>query len=255
MNKGLKSALIIPDCHIPYEDKRAYALMLRAAKDIDPDEIVILGDFADFYSVSSHAKDPRVTDLLVDEVAAVIQKLDELDKLFPRAKKVYLEGNHENRLERYLVDRAPALFGCTQVSYLFDINKRPNWTFIPYTPKQKHLVLGSHLYAKHTPLSNSAKATVTKALCSLVYGHIHSMEENHIVGMDGTNHVAFSVGWLGDKNKDLVFNYVKNHHQWQLGFGIVYVNPANRYFYHQKVHILESNGKYSCVANGKLYET
>jgi hypothetical protein len=72
--------------------------------------------------------------------------------------------------------------------------------------------------------------------------------------MDGTNHVAFSVGWLGDKNQDLIFNYVKNHHQWQLGFGLVYVNEKTRYFYHQKIHILEQGNKYSCVVNGKLYE-
>lgn len=251
---SLKLSLIIPDCHIPYENKKAYNLMMKAAQDVKPDEICILGDFADFYSVSSHAKDPRIFNMLTDEVSAVASRLDEIDKLFPKAKKVFLEGNHENRLERYLVDRAPALFGVTQTKFLFDFDRRPNWTFIPYGPKQKHLVLGSYLYAKHTPLSNSAKATVTKAMCSLVYGHIHSMEENHIVGMDGTNHVAFSVGWLGDKNQDLIFNYVKNHHQWQLGFGLVYVNEKTRYFYHQKIHILEQGNKYSCVVNGKLYE-
>jgi hypothetical protein len=252
---GLKLALLIPDCHIPYQNKKAYNLMIKIAKDLCPDEVVILGDYADFYSVSSHAKDPRVVNILIDEVAEVNKKLDELDEKFPNAKKIYLEGNHENRLERYLVDRAPALFGVTETRFLFDIDKRPNWRFIPYGPRQKHSVLGSYLYAKHTPLANSAKATVTKALCSLVYGHIHSMEENHIVGMEGTNHVAFSVGWLGDKNQDLVFSYVKNHHQWQLGFGLVYVNDKTKCFYHQKIHILESDDKYSCVVNGKYYET
>lgn len=251
---SLKLALIIPDCHIPYEHKKAYNLMLKIALQVKPDEIVILGDYADFYAVSSHSKDPRVANLLLDEISMVNQRLDELDKFFPEANKVYLEGNHEFRLERYLIDRAPALFGVTETRFLFDFDKRPNWRFIPYTPNQKHSVLESYLYAKHTPLSNSAKATVTKALCSLVYGHIHSMEENHIVGMNGDNHVAFSVGWLGDKSKDLVFNYVKNHHQWQLGFGLVYVDQKTRCFYHQKIHMIEHKNKISCVVNGVKYE-
>lgn len=228
--------------------------MMKVGMKIKPDEIVILGDYADFYSVSSHAKDPRIFNLLVDEVSAVASRLDELDKLFPEAQKVFLEGNHENRLERYLVDRAPALFGVSETRFLFDFDKRSKWRFVPYGPRQQHLILGSYLYAKHTPLSSSAKATATKAMCSLVYGHIHCIEESHMVGMDGTNHVAFSVGWLGDKDQDLIFNYVKNHHQWQLGFGIVYVDEKTRRFYHQKIHIMEHGNKISCVVNGEYYE-
>jgi hypothetical protein len=85
----------------------------------------------------------------------------------------------------------------------------------------------------------------------VVYGHIHRIEESHIVGLDGTNHVAFSVGWLGDKRKDKIFNYVKGHWQWQLGFGLVWVDPATNYFYHQKIHILDN---YTCVVNGKKYK-
>ena len=78
--------------------------MMKAAQDLNPDEICILGDFADFYSVSSHSKDPRIFNLLVDEVSAVCNRLDEIDKLFPKAKKVFLEGNHENRLNNILIN-------------------------------------------------------------------------------------------------------------------------------------------------------
>ena len=108
--------------------------------------------------------------------------------------------------------------------------------------------------ARHEPLSSSAKATASKALCSLVYGHIHRIEESHIVGLDGTNHVCFSVGWLGDKRKDKIFDYVKGHWQWQMGFGLVYVDTKTRIFFHHKVHILEVGNKVFCLVNGKKYE-
>lgn len=247
----MKKALLIPDTHRPFHDRKAYNLMLKVAQDVKPDEIVILGDYADFYSVSSHAKDPRIPQMLIDEVNDVLDGLAEIDKIWPDAKKIFIEGNHEYRLERYLCERAPALFGVTSTEHLLQLAGRINWRFVPYGPNQKHKILNSFLSARHEPLGTTAKATASKALCSVVYGHIHRIEESHIVGLDELNHVSFSVGWLGDKTKDQVFSYVKGHWQWQLGFGLVYVDPASRYFYHQKVHILDN---YTCVVNGKLYK-
>lgn len=225
--------------------------MLEAASYVGIDEIVILGDYADFYSVSSHSKDPSVFGMLKDEIEDVLLGLDELDRLFPKARKVFIQGNHEFRLERYLSTQAPALFGVTSTEQLLDINRRPNWKFIQYGPNQAYKILGSKLTARHEPLASSAKATASKALCSLVYGHIHRIEESHIVGLDGTNHVCFSTGWLGDKRKDQIYGYVKGHHQWQLGFAIVDVDESTGLFYHSKIHILENM---TCVVNGKRFK-
>lgn len=228
--------------------------MLEVSAFLSPKEIVILGDYADFYSVSSHSKNPQVTSMLVDEVEDVILGLDEIDRGFPSAKKVFIEGNHEFRLERYLVDKAPALFGVTETKTLLGIDRRPNWQFLNYGPNQSHQVLGSYLRARHEPLGNGAKATASKALCSLTYGHIHRIEESHVVGLDGTNHVCFSVGWLGDKRKDQIFGYVKGQHQWQLGFGVVHADPKTRVFYHQKIHIIDDGSTLSCAVSGKRFK-
>lgn len=249
----LQLSLIIPDTHRPFHNVKAYNLMLKVAKDLKPQEIVILGDYADFYSVSSHSKDPSVFGMLADEISDVLDGLQELSDLFPRAKKVFIQGNHEYRLERYLVDNAPALFGITDTRNLLNLDKMPNWTYVSYGPNQAYKVLGSYLTARHEPLASNARLTAAKALCSLVYGHIHRIEQSHIVGLSGTNHVCFSVGWLGDKRKDKIFGYVKNHHQWQLGFGLVYASKKTGYFYHQEVHILDHGKTYSCVVNGKQY--
>lgn len=246
--------------HVPYHHVRATSLMLeaahyagRSASSGHLDEVVILGDLADFYFASSHGKHPKLLNTTVEEVEAVNGFLDTLDKKFPLAKKRYIEGNHENRLTRFCQDKCPELFGYVDAKELFKINSRPGWTWIPYGPNQRVQVLGSKLYARHEPFGSSAKATATRALCSLVYGHIHRIEESHIVGLDGTNHVAFSCGWLGDSRKDAIFGYVKGHAQWQLGFALVYVDSANGLFYHQKVHILEKGNRLSCVVNGKRF--
>jgi hypothetical protein len=250
----LKLALLIPDTHRPFHHKKAYDLMINVATFLPINEIVIMGDYADFYSVSSHAKSPDVFNMLKDEVESVNEGLDELDELFPEAKKVYLEGNHEYRLERYLVDKAPALFGITSMQHLLKLDQRPNWIYVPYGPSQLYNVLNSHLHARHEPLSNSTKATAQRAMLSLTFGHVHSIEENHVVSLDGKNHVSFCGGWLGNKRFDKVFSYVKNYWQWQLGFVLVYVNPVTGFFYHQKIHILEDETTLSCVVNGKLFK-
>jgi len=247
----LQLALLIPDTHRGWHDKRAYSLMIKVAKDLNPDGIYLLGDYADMYDINGHGpKDPRIAQTLQDEVNDVNSGLDELDKLFPYAKKYYIQGNHEFRLERYIQNRCPEIFGFVSCQDLFKIRERKNWTWVPYGPSQKTRILGSKLWAKHEPLASSAKATASKALCSLVYGHIHRIEQSHITGMEGEEHVCFSVGWLGQKKADEVFGYVKSHHQWQLGFGLVWVDPKTKNFYHQIVHILDN---YTCVVNGKLY--
>jgi hypothetical protein len=248
----LPLALLIPDTHRPYHDKRAVNLMLMVAHHLSAQlsEIVIMGDYADFYSISSHQKDPRVIGMLKDEIIDVNKGLDQLDQLFPDVPKYFVEGNHEYRLERFLINQAASLFGITSVEHLLNLNRRPLWHFIPYGPAQMHKVLGSKLFVRHEPLGTSAKATASKALCSLAYGHIHRIEESHLVGLEGDNHVCFSVGWLGDKGQDKIFNYVKGHHQWQLGFGLVWVDRLTKKFYHHKIHILDN---YTCVVDGKKF--
>lgn len=249
---AIKTALLIPDTHRPYHDRRAYNLMIKVAKEISLSEIVLLGDYADIYALNAHGgKNPTLPTTLIDEIEDVNKGLDELDTLFPKVKKVFIQGNHEFRFERYLLNNCPELFGITEFKNLIKIDMRKNWSYIHYGPNQSYKILNSKLTARHEPLASSAKATASKALCSLVYGHIHRIEESHLVGLDGTNHVCFSVGWLGDKRNDTIFGYVKGHHQWQLGFGLVYTNEDTGYFYHQKIHILDD---YTCVVNGKLFK-
>src|SRR5690349_21722092 len=138
----IRRSLIIPDSHIPYHNKRAMGLVFEMAKDTEGlCEIVILGDFADFYAVNAHGKHPGLMHVLQKEVEEVNSVLDTIDKLFPDQKKVYIEGNHEYRLERYLYQNAPALFGVTQWDLLFKLPERPNWRAINYGPTQYYKVL------------------------------------------------------------------------------------------------------------------
>lgn len=246
----IKKALVIPDCHIPYHDKRAYNLMLSVAQDVDPDEIVILGDFADFYSVSSHGRDAAVREQLIDEVYVVVEKLKEINKLFPKAKKVYIEGNHEYRLARYINATCPDLYGVVDLRIILELGVL-NWHFVPYGPTQKYHVLGSKLIARHEPLAGGkhvAQNTVEKAMHSVIFGHTHRIQEAQVVTMSGENFRGISSGWLGDKDHK-VMQYVRGHHQWAQAFSIVHVLEDGTWF-NNLIHIID----YKCIYDGYLYE-
>lgn len=245
---SLSRALIIPDCHRPFHSRRAYSLMLEVASFVGVDEIVILGDYADFYSVSRHRKDPRVGTLLTEEVQSVREGLTELDRSFPSAKKVFLEGNHEKRLETYLIEQAPALFGVTEIQFLFELNQRARWSFVPFDRNQAYRVLDSDLYAFHRPKASSPKLHIQRSLVSSVYGDVHKIERAHAVTLDGRHLTAVCPGWLGDV-RSRVFDYCASTPQWQLGFSIVSVDSSKE-FYIDQIEIKSGQAVY----HGKVFK-
>lgn len=252
-------AFLIPDCHIPYHDRKAYALALKVAKaihdgefqNLELKEIVILGDYADFYAVNSHGKHPQMNQLLSEEIDFVNQELNLIDEMFCGVDKTFIFGNHEQRLERFVENYCPTLFGLTSCINLFEFHRRRNWTLCDYGPKQLHRILGSQLYARHEPFSmSSAMASVKKSMINLVYGHVHRAEEATITGALNS-YTNFSVGWLGDVRKSQVFGYTKTPPNWQLGFGVVYVNPKTRQFSFDKIMI---QSDYTCFFAGRIFE-
>lgn len=247
----IRRALIIPDAHIPYHHVRALNVLIQIAKDIEElKELVILGDFADFYAVNAHGKHPGMMHALVKEVDAVNEILSTLDREFPEVVKIYIEGNHEYRLARYLYNVAPALFGVTQWDLLFKLNLRPNWKHKNYGPTQFHRVLGSELFARHEPYSmSSAKASLAACSANLVYGHVHRKEYALTRQPDGKRVLNFSPGWLGDFRSD-VYGYVKRPPLWELGAAIVTVDGRSREFEFQQLDFDETG---RCTYNGKLY--
>lgn len=244
-----RRVLLIPDTHRPFHDKRAYSLMIQVGLDFQPDEVVILGDYADFYWANFYGKDPEIEQefSVQTEIDDVNQGIEQLNQLFPKAKKVFIEGNHEYRLARYLKAKAPELYkavGLKSVLYL------TGWTVVPFGPTQLYRVGGSHLYARHQPYGGGvhcAYQTLVKGGKSMVFGHSHRIQEYQSVDALDVNHRAISLGWLGDKSHP-VMQYVKDHHQWALGFGLVDVLPKGLFF-QRTIHIID----YKCLADGWVY--
>jgi predicted phosphodiesterase len=243
---GLDKMLIIPDTHAPYHDARAWALMMQVAKANKPDIILTLGDFADCYSVSSHRKDPRRINMLDEELAEVNGLLDQLDSLGAK-RKVFVEGNHSQRLTRYLQDQAPELFNVVSVQKLLKIKKR-NWEWVPYLQDIK---IG-RVYYTHEAGAGTGRPQAYKTLDtyhhSVVTGHGHRTQ--YVVEGDATGNAMVSAqfGWLGDLSKIDYAHRIKATKDWSLGFGWGYLRE-NGLTYLQPITIVD----YSCIVNGRLY--
>lgn len=240
----LKRVLFIPDVHRPYHDKRAWATMIKAARVFKPDKIVVLGDFGDYYAASSFAKDPRRKLDLKWETDDANAGLDELDSL-GAFTKLFIAGNHEDRLERYLMSSAPALIGVTSVPELYRLAER-GWQYTPY----KRSTRSGKLRVTHdtgTAGQNAHRQSVDAFQASTVIGHTHRMEMSFKGNADGKPTVGAMFGWLGDFDQIDYMQQVKARRDWVHGFGIGY-EEANGVTHLQCVPIIEGR----CVINGEL---
>lgn len=243
----LKKILFIPDTHRPYHDKKAWKLMLKAARGFRPDMVVIGGDFGDFYAVSSHSKDPSRAYKLEMELKDINIGLDEVQTL--KAKEYYfVEGNHEDRLRRYLQDKAPELAGQISIPELFRLKQRG----IPFTPYKQTLRIGK-LNITHD-LGQAGRYAHYKALDTaqqnIVINHTHRIGYAVEGSSEGKRHVTAMFGWLGDMTEIDYMHSDKARKDWSLGFGTGYLDTRTGYVYLIPIPIVE----YTCIVEGVLYK-
>ena len=170
------------------QDPTALAVVLGVIRDVKPHKIIHGGDLLDCYTLSQKF-DPNPSELFTiqDEIDAAAAHLDEVAQLAPQAERIWLEGNHENRLSRLVaslpgahrelarlrvVQRAltwPALMGTEAIG----------WTFVPMRGQSRAEQLPK-LISKHgTTVSkwsgHTAKNEWMKYGKSGTSGHTHRL--------------------------------------------------------------------------------
>lgn len=175
----VKTTLCIPDTHIPEHDPRAVACMLKIARWLMPDEIVILGDFLEAAPWSRHPRKTmpeeqralfRTTEL--DPAASLLRRLqwDVTDRL------VFVEGNHEHRVQTWCANNAvgPDVYDALSPRAWFEGFCK----WIPYQaePEESHYAITDDLWAVHgwaTGMNVGRKHLQRSSDFSIVHGHSH----------------------------------------------------------------------------------
>jgi len=176
--------LFLNDTQIPHHDRRAVATCMTFARQWKPDEIHILGDLLDLTGASrfppqAPRKKPAAGRFAegTNVQFGIDQADDFLGRLrdgFPRATILLYEGNHEERLAKFLL-KDPALyqFRGTDLDTQLHLTER----HIELVPRGELKKLGN-LYATHGNFIRkhsgaSAKAHFEAHGVSVIHGHTH----------------------------------------------------------------------------------
>lgn len=249
-DRPLGRSLIVPDMHvgfhrnfetgelIPYHDRGAMSIVVAAAKDLQPDTIVFLGDNMDLPDWSDkfiRSPDFRnITQPAIDELA---WWLSQFRGLCPDSKMVYLEGNHEHRMVKALQSSMIAAYDvrpASKVSYppamsipsLLELDKI-DVQWVGDYPEGEYWI-SDDLVAVHGAKARAGGGDTAKAMLatfdtSVLFGHIHRQEvvvKSRKVrgGIDHIRAVCFGALCMMDGT-------VPGHtsaQNWSKGFGIVF---------------------------------
>lgn len=108
--------VVANDFHVPFHDEAALAAFRRFLRRERPHWLILNGDFMDFWEISRFDLTPRGGKDFRDEIQIGRKILRSFRRLLPRARITWIEGNHEFRLRRYLIQNARALYGLPGLS-------------------------------------------------------------------------------------------------------------------------------------------
>jgi predicted phosphodiesterase len=244
---------VINDIHIPCHDPRAVDLVLDIFEDMSLDEIILNGDILDVYLLNSHGpKHPDFQGTLEWEFEEGNKFLDKLQKKCPNTKIIFNAGNHEYRVDRFVINNCPSFYNLLTTEKMLKLETRG----IDYYPYNTALRVGeTSLYVQHSPPSygeNGARTSlIKKPGRSFLYGCTHRMQAAHINHSDNVVESVYFNGWLGSTDLTpmhrAVYQFIKNHNTWQHCFAVVTVDGPNHFVNQYQIK------DYKAVVDGFLY--
>ena len=212
------------DTHFPFQDPASLKVIYAVLKDLKPDLIVHHGDLLDCYAISRFDKDPSHRVSLDKEIQLAAEHLATVAKICPKAERLLIKGNHEDRLRRLLWSEASGplreVLSLSKVQALLNWPalldlKGSGWRWI----ESRELLFGK-MILKHGEVVRAgsgatAKAEQSRYSKSGMSGHTHRMGSYFIRDWNG-QHGWFELGCTCDLNP----SYVEDPN-WQNGFAVV----------------------------------
>lgn len=252
------TVVILPDMQIgfyrhpdgdlePTHDPAAIDAAISLVKLLRPGRVVLLGDNLDLPEMSRFRLTPafaQTTQAAINEAATIMARLR--DAAGDDTEIDWLAGNHEERLQHWLTDNARAAFGLRRggtpegwpvlsVPHLCRLDD-VGVTYVPGYPAS-HIWLTDNLKIVHGDRVKSRGSTAHKYLdeskVSVIYGHIHRIEQAHRTrdDIDGPAEImAASPGCLARtdgavpstrQGLDLDGRPLTRAEDWQQGCGVV----------------------------------
>lgn len=196
-------------------------------------------------------KSPYVRTTLEDEFIWGREFFSDLRKMFPDTEIVFLYGNHEDRLDRFIIKNCKTFWNILTIDKqcrLDDLNIK--W----HRYNKRYRLEESNFFIQHSPPSYSSPQAcfTTYPDCSSLFGCSHRVGMSARTGENGIYYSYFN-GWLS--NWDLtpehkeIFRFIKGHNKWQNCFSVATCIDGKEVINNQ---YLISN--YKTVVDGNIYE-
>jgi len=216
---GHKRLAVFSDIHVPYHSIEAITAAVKFCKKEKPDGLLLNGDSIDFYRLSRFSKDPRKRNF-----AGELDTFKALIEVFERELncKIYFKvGNHEERYEKFMMEKAGELIGIEEFELENIIKSRVNGIQM-INGKQIMQAGGLNILHGHefgqsvfSPV-NIARGLYMKGKVSAIQGHNHRTSSHTEKNMNQKIVTTWSLGCLCE----LTPEYLPIN-QWNHGFAMV----------------------------------
>lgn len=228
------SCMVLPDLHVPAFDPGALGAVLLAHEALKPKETVILGDWLDCETWSSHPPkslaEDRAKSFHKSEIQPVNRILDRFELNSERT--IYLAGNHEDRVERKLVELGSlgkSISDLCSPKTLLAEDRSQKLRYIDYTREptapMPHYKIAEDLIAVHGwsfARHAAAKHLEIAKSWSVLFGHCHRQQAH--VSRDPISGRVLRASSPGCLSLLQPLYLQHNPSEWSHGFELVWVS-------------------------------
>ena len=225
---GAQRVLRLSDIHFPFHDERALEAALNYGNQHDPTIILLAGDILDLPNLSTHPNlNPR--DLLEQEFLMMAEFLEDLRTHFPKARIVWMEGNHCVRVKHFLMRKAPELFSLPNMDvpgFLCSFAGPGAMMNVEWVDDMRVVRTGklAHLHGHEFRGGggvNPARWLYLRAGENAICGHFHRTSEHSEPGLNRQARGAWTTGCLCTTTPDWM-----RHTKWNHGFAWIEIDQS-----------------------------
>ena len=268
---GFKTCVVVPDIQFgfyrnfdgtlePTHDEKCISILISMIKSIKPDIVVCVGDNLDLPEMGKYVTYPAYAQTTQASIDRATMFCAQMRNAAPDARIVWLAGNHEERMPKYLVQNAGAAYGLRKgntpeswpvlsVPYLcrmdeYKIEYKPGYPAADFWINNKlRIIHGDRVKSG----GSTAHVYLNNEKSSVIYGHIHRIETAFKTreDFDGPRTImAASPGCLARIDGaipstrggvDLDGRPLTRYENWQQGVGIVTYEDDNEHKFSYEV--------------------
>lgn len=241
---------VLSDIHFPEHHPTGWELTLRILADLQIDKVLFLGDIVDFEPLSRFVMPPDRRLQLQEEFDVAKKELGRLRAILPKATFEFMEGNHEERLNKFLYQKAPELFGLEKISVrgFLELDALNIHYLKPGRQKREGRLLLIHGHELKVSSTHYAKSLYLKINENVMCGH-HHVESKYIHTLGGN--LKQEGGWTLSCLRSLRPHWSPFSH-WTLGFAVVDFSLGGYFHVDQILYLLRGKNLWTTVG-GKEY--